>query len=69
MDKEVGELAEFYKGQGVKEYELSAEDAAKITKVGPDLIWNNWKKTASERGLQADEWLQRYQAKVASIRK
>ena len=69
QDEEAAALSKFFKDNGVTEIKLSAEELAKIEKVGKDVIWNSWLKTAKEKGVPGEEWMKRYQEKVNALSK
>ena len=69
MDNDLSAMKEFYKGKGVTDSTLSSADLSTIQNKAKDVIWNNWIKTAKEKGVPADEWMQRYQAKVKELSK
>lgn len=69
VEKEEGALREFYTKQGVKHISLSPEDYAAFEKVGKDVVWNFWLKTAKGKGIPGEEFFKRYQAKVKAISK
>jgi TRAP-type C4-dicarboxylate transport system substrate-binding protein len=62
-DKEKAGLEKFLKEKGVKHIEFSPEDQARI-KGTRQLVWDEWLKTAREKGIPGDEFLKRYQAKI-----
>jgi TRAP-type C4-dicarboxylate transport system substrate-binding protein len=64
VDKEFLSLRDYYKKQGVKEIRLSDEEYARLEKIGRDVIWGSWLKTAKEKGVPGEEWFTRFQAKV-----
>jgi len=69
QDKEVLKLKEYYIKQGCTHISLSDDEYAEIERVGKDRTWNSWIKTAKERGVPAEEWFERYLAKINALKK
>ena len=69
MDRETGELNKFFEEQGVTIGELSPADQDRWKELCADIIWPDWVATANERGIPAEEFLERYKAKCQEVAK
>jgi TRAP-type C4-dicarboxylate transport system substrate-binding protein len=69
VDKEADKLREYFKKQGVKEISFSPEEYARLKRIGSDVVWSSWLKTAEEKGVPGEEWFKRYRAKIDAISK
>jgi len=69
MDDDLSAMKEFYKEKGVTDSTLSSADLSTIENKAKSVIWDNWLKTAKEKGVPADEWIERYRAKVKELSK
>lgn len=67
MGEETESLTEFFTEQGVTFVEFSPEEQAKMRDATAELTWNDWAATANEKGLPAEEFLQRFKDKVAEV--
>lgn len=69
QDKEAVKLKEYFTSQGVTHISFSDDEYAEIERIGKDVVWNSWLKTAKKKGVPGEEWFRRYRAKIDAVSK
>ena len=66
-DKEKAGLDKFLKEKGIKYIEFSRKDKARLEETR-QLVWDEWLKTAKQKGTPGEEFLKRFQAKIEKLK-